>query len=204
MDVDGTSAARILIPPHVTEEEIAREHAAAMLNEIEQQQEFLGREPDLLPPDIDEVSLDVERQRTIAERTRSGVSLRPTQQRGDPSRQLSRAERFRDVIVSAELQARDALGFLAARGDHDHRDGGRRGIRPERLADEQTIHAGQHQVEHDRIGCRRPDLRKDGRSGRHGIDTMPRLLEIAHDQVRDIVVVLDDEHAAHERWAPCA
>ena len=45
---------------------------------------------------------------------------------------------------------------------------------------------------------------KDRRSGRHGIDTMPRLLEIAHDQLRDVVVVFDDEHAAHEWWAPCA
>ena len=61
-------------------------------------------------------------ERTIAERARAGVSLRPPQQRRDASGQLSRAERFRDVVVSAELEAGDALGFLAARGDHDDRD----------------------------------------------------------------------------------
>ena len=50
VDVDGARAAGVLIPPDVAQQQIAREHAAAVLDEILQQQELLGRQADSFPP----------------------------------------------------------------------------------------------------------------------------------------------------------
>ena len=45
VDVDGARAAGVVVAPDVGQQQIARQHAAAMLDEILQQQELLGRQP---------------------------------------------------------------------------------------------------------------------------------------------------------------
>ena len=121
----------------------------------------------------------------------------------DARRQLARAERLGDVVVGAELEPRDPLGLLAARRQHDDRDRRRRRIGAQRLADEQPVHARQHQIEDDRSGP------ASGRAATPPSPTrrsrrVPGLLQIVRDQIGDVVVVLDDQHAAHELRTPCA
>ncbi len=50
--VHGARAARVLIAPDVGQQQIARQHAAAMLEQVLQQQELLRREPDVVAADV--------------------------------------------------------------------------------------------------------------------------------------------------------
>ena len=63
--------------------------------------------------------------RTLADATRlvraGPVELASPQDRPDPRHELARAERLDDVVVGAELEADDAVGLLAAGGEHDDR-----------------------------------------------------------------------------------
>ena len=66
----------------------------------------------------------------------------------DARQQLARVERLGQVVVGAHLQADDAVGLVAARGQHDHRDFR---LRAQLAAQRQPVVAGQHHVEHDQV-----------------------------------------------------
>ena len=55
-------------------------------------------------------------------------------------------ERLRQVVVGADLEPGQAVGLLAERGDHDHRQ---LRARPDPAAERQPVDARQHQVEDD-------------------------------------------------------
>ena len=154
VDVDRARPAGVVVAPDVAEQEVARQHAALVLDQVLEQQELLGRQPHVLAVEGDGVAIGVDRDRPVAERRAGRGTARAAQQRRHARAQFLRAERLGDVVVGAELEARDAIGFLAARRQHDDRNGGDRRIGAHRLADEQAVHAGQHQVEDDEIGRR--------------------------------------------------
>ena len=66
----------------------------------------------------------------------AGQAARAAQDRLDARQQLARAERLGQVVVGAHLQADDAVGLLAARGEHDHRD---LGLRAQVAAQRQAV-----------------------------------------------------------------
>ena len=57
VDVNGARAAGVPVAPDVAEQQIPREDAAAMLEEVLEQQELLGRQLDLLAAVDDRVAL---------------------------------------------------------------------------------------------------------------------------------------------------
>src|SRR5436190_8962948 len=61
--VDGARAAGVLVTPHVGQQEVAGEHAAAVLDQVLEQQEFLGREPDVAAIHRDGVAIDIDDER---------------------------------------------------------------------------------------------------------------------------------------------
>src|SRR5215217_7474197 len=67
VNVDGARAAGVLVAPHVAEEQIARQHPAAVLEQVLQQQEFLGGEPHFRARDLHRMAFDVDRQWTVSE-----------------------------------------------------------------------------------------------------------------------------------------
>ena len=119
------------------------------------------------------------------------------QQRGDPRGQLLRAERLGDVVVGAELEARDAIGFFAARRQHDDRDRRGRRIGAQRLADPQAVQPRQHQIEDDEIDRLAPQPRQHVAARRRRLDRVPRACQVMRDQLGDVGVVFDDENAGH-------
>ena len=140
--VDRPGAAGVLVAPHVGQQQVAREHAAAMLDEVLKQQELLRRQLHVLAVHLDGVPIGVDGQRPVAQRRRpAGCALDPAEQRGDAGGQLARAERLGDVVVGAQLESRDPLGLFAPRREHDDRDQRRRRIAAQRLADEEAVHA---------------------------------------------------------------
>ena len=60
MDVDGPCPAGVSVPPHIGQQEIPREHPAWMLDQVLQQEEFLGSEPNLPTIDGDNMLLRID------------------------------------------------------------------------------------------------------------------------------------------------
>jgi len=108
----------------------------------------------------------------------------------DAREQLARAERLRQVVVGAHLQADDAVDFLGARGEHDDRQA-RAGAQV--AAQREAAVAGQHEVEHHDVGRaafeHAPHLAPVGRER----DAKTVALQVLAEQLADLGVVVDDQ-----------
>ena len=60
---------------------------------------------------------------------------------------FGKAERFGDVVIGAELESADLVGFLSSRRKHDHRS--RNAALPDLPADLESVFSWKHQIEHD-------------------------------------------------------
>src|SRR6478752_5637913 len=74
------------------------------------------------------------------------VGARSAEQVAYTHRELPWRERFRQVIVGAQLQPDDAVRLLAACGQHQNRQVR---VRPDPAAELETVDPGKHHVEHD-------------------------------------------------------
>ena len=81
-----------------------------------------------------------------------GRALDPPVQGLDPLQQHLDAERFRDVVVGAQGEADDLVGFLGLGGEHEDRYGSGRFARPKLPANVQPVHSREHQVQDDQVG----------------------------------------------------
>ncbi len=95
------------------------------------------------------------------EQRRDTIRPRPPAAAPAPRHQFRHRERLDDIIVGADRKATYPLGFIAAGGQHDDRQGARRIPRPHPAADFEPRHAGQHPIEDNEIGRRfnEPQLR---------------------------------------------
>jgi hypothetical protein len=110
--------------------------------------------------------------------------------------QLARVEGLRDVVVGAYLEPDDAGVVVAAGGEHDHRHVARR---TQRAAHLEAVDPGQHHVEQDRVeaplfGPREAELARG-----HVHDLGVVLSEVLGEELRQIEVVVDEEHSQHAR-----
>jgi hypothetical protein len=137
--------------PHRAEDLPVGDQLSGMLDHVGEQAELGRREPDLLAGQPGAMVVEIDDEVTMLEPSRAvRVGRRgPPEGRLHPGRQLRKAQRLGDVVVGAELEALDAVDLLAARGEHDHRNG-RAGTQP--AADVDPIHPGKHQIEYNDIG----------------------------------------------------
>ncbi len=112
----------------------------------------------------------------------------------DAGHHLARIERFGQVVVSAQLEADDAVDVLAPGREHEDRS-----LAPTaHLArDLGAIHLGHHEVEHD-------EVRVDALVLYEGLLAISRLdhgvaglLEVQPHQLDDVAFVIDDEDGLH-------
>ena len=104
---------------------------------------------------------------------RTLLPRRPSQNRADARRELAQTERFGDVIVGAEIEARDAIVLRRACGHHDDRQVPDSGLRPQDAAHLGAAQTRQVQIEDDDVrrmvgDGRRPGSAQIGDSGRRG------------------------------------
>ena len=104
--------------------------------------------------------------------------------------ELGRRERLRKVVVGALGDPLDAVGDRAAGRKHEDRDVG---ILADAPSDRHPIELGQHQIEHDQIGCAFGDERKRSASVAGSLDREPLTLEVRADELDDLLVIVDDE-----------
>lgn len=110
-----------------------------------------------------------------------------------------RVERFREVVVRAELDAaRDALG-LAERGEHDDPNLAHPLVGLDPAKHLVTVHLGHHDVEQDEVeSTGLEQLERLGAArGRH--DEVPLALEVSREHVAVELDVVDDEQHARPR-----
>src|SRR6476659_1397418 len=117
-----------------------------MLEEAGEEVELLARELDQHTADRHLVGVAPQDDLARGEYLLLVPALGTAEDRLDPSRQLARRERLRDVVVGAELEAGDAVRLLVAGSEHDDRNL-RAGA--DLAADFEAVHAGQADVEHD-------------------------------------------------------
>ena len=131
-----------------------------------------------------------------AGRARLRSVARPPQHRPDPRGHLARAEGLDDVVVGAELEADDAVGLLAAGGEHDDRD---LGALAERAGDVVARPVGELHVEEDEVGHLARGLldRVGDRSGHTRVE--PLAVECLREGFGDRGLVLDHEDGAPAR-----
>jgi hypothetical protein len=123
----------------------------------------------------------------------AGSWRRRTAQDGADARdQLAGGEGLDDVVVGAELQAGDAVGLLAARGEQDDRDA-RALLLAHPAHDLQPVDPGHHQVEHDEV---RPAAREGVErrvAVRDDLGVVAGALEVARDDLADRRLVVDHQ-----------
>ena len=126
-------------------------------------------------------------------------ALRSAQHRPHPRHQLLRAERLRQIVVGAQLQADQLVRLLGPRGQHDDRD---LSFAAQGAGDVQAIQSGQSQVQHHKVGPARAHSAERGRPIDRREHGEPTVLEIVADQLHDPRLVVhhkDGRHGDHPR-----
>src|SRR3954468_10610084 len=105
MHAHPARATGISIAPHIGQQQVPRQHAPAMLEEVAEQEELLGRESHLRSSRGDDVPIEIYLHLPEGERRwwRRGCRCAP-KHRAHACDDLTRAERLGDVIVGAELE----------------------------------------------------------------------------------------------------
>ena len=191
--VDGARAAGELEAPDPLEQLLAREREAGVLHEAGEQVELLHREVErgARPRSFAGAALQLH----VSERQDIGrrLGLRPPQHRLDPRDELARAERFRHVVVCAQLQAEHTVDLLVARREHDHR---RLGAGADLSADLEAVDAGEPDVEHHEAERVPLELHQAILAAAHPHHPVAVALQVGAHQVADVEVVFDDEDGA--------
>src|SRR6266852_8868471 len=131
------------------EQRLAAHDFVGVIEEVAKDAELALREIDrqiaLRRLIFSKIELDVAERDLFA----GGGALRPSHHRFQPRQKLHEAERLRDVVVGAELQADDLVDLLPARGEHDDR---RVVATPAQLAaDVEAALLRQHHIEDDHV-----------------------------------------------------
>ena len=185
--------------PDISQQLFASKGAPRVAHEVHEQVELASGQGDELAADASFVSDGVHLEASGAQRGRllgGQGTRRPPKHSLDAGSQLARRERLGDVVIRAQLQSGDAIGLLAASGEHDDRHGHRR---PQPAADLEATQRRQHQVEDDEIGWIVERVLQALDTVVNGAHSVSLALEVAADHLGHIGIVLDDQHTRRRR-----
>ena len=121
----------------------------------------------------------------------TGRCATAAQDRADAGNELARIAGLGQVVVGADLETDDAVDVVAPGRQHDDRRFDPRSAQAP--ADRQAILARQHQVEHDQVDVAAHELSVERGSITDGRGDEALLLEIAHEQLAQSRIVIDDQ-----------
>src|SRR5579872_2413581 len=125
------------------------------------------------------------------------VQLVTAEQSAYARQQLAEVERFRQVVIGADIEAAHAVLHGIARRQHEDRHGV--SPQPDGAADLPAIGTGQHQVQDDEVELLYGSETQSLGAIRHALDVEVRLLEPAADELRDRLIVLDEKYPHNSR-----
>lgn len=145
MGVDGAFFGGAGIAPGFEEELAAAEDASGFAGETGEEAEFRCSEGEGLSGENGLMAFSIDLQHLVCGgRKRSG---RTAPEDGfHPGDQLARREGFADVVVGAEFESEDAIEFVVAGGEDDHRGAGLEAELAEKI---EARAIGQAEVEQD-------------------------------------------------------
>ena len=113
----------------------------------------------------------------------------------DAGDEFARAEGLGDVVVGAEFETEDAVGFAALCGQENYGDRGEARGLANGAADFQTVFAGDHDVENEERGALAFGVGEDVGAGGIDADGEAFVFEVMADEAGNVRIVFDDEKA---------
>src|SRR5712692_1426380 len=198
IDVHAARSDETIGAPDGIEKLVARENAVRPRSQEVEQPEFKRAERNGLPGKTDAIGRRIDGQlANLNGAGRVGRRLRAAEQRFDARQQFARAEGLGDVIVGAHLQAHDAVGFFAARGEHEDGETIERIIPADFPANVEAGKPRKHEVEKQEIRRRFLEGAQAAAAVEGGVDLKTFVGEVVANQFNDIAVVFDDQDAFH-------
>src|SRR5271169_5715870 len=195
VDVDGAGSDVGGIAPDGVEQMIAAENASLVAREIIEQAEFGGGRGNQVSAYGEGHGRRIDFD--IADFHRAGRqgTLEAPQHSLDARDEFPRAEGLGDVVVGAEFETEDAVGFAALRGQENYGHGCQAGGLANSAADFESIFAGDHDVEHEESGSLAFGVGEHVGAGGIHADREAFVFEMMADEAGNVRVVFDDEKA---------
>ena len=193
MGVDGALIALEVVAQDLLHELHARIDAARITGKRGQELEFGGGEVDLLAFDEHLVAGDVDHEVAEVQHLELALhlSVGTAEQGADTGDELARRERLDQVVVSAELEADDAVLDLALRRQHDD---GHIGRLADGAAHTLARKLRQHQVQDDEVEGMLLELLDSALSIADTADDIVLSLKICSHCVADGLLILDQQN----------
>ena len=102
----------------------------------------------VIDPRLARVAIDFQPAKAQGGAGALALAARPAQHGANPRQQFACLERLRQIVVGAQLQADDAVGLIAARGQHHHRQVRAAAYLPAHV---EAIAVRQHEVENHQV-----------------------------------------------------
>ena len=194
MNVDGAVGDEHVGAHRLVHELIAREHPAAGGEDGGEEFEFGGGEIDAAALDGDFVLALVDDYGAGGEEGHGGFHGGFAAKDGaDAGQEDFHGEGFGDVVIRAEGEADDYVGFFGLGGEHDDGEGGGVGIGFEGAGDVLAGEARHHDVEDDEVGALFAGDVEAGGAIVGADDVEAVALEIDGDEFDEVAFIIDDE-----------
>jgi hypothetical protein len=194
VDVDGAISDEDIGAHGAIHELIAGEHAATEGEDGGEEFEFGGGEVDAAALDGDLVLALIDHHGSGGEERHGGFhgGFSP-QDRSDAGHEDFHGEGFGHVVVRAEGEADDDVGFFSLGGEHDDGEGGGFGIGFEGAGDVLAGEAGHHHIEDDEIGFLLAGHVETGGAVIGGDDFVAVALEVHADEFDEVALIVHDQ-----------
>src|SRR5882762_7944810 len=193
VNVDAARSDEAVGAPDGIEKLVARENTVRPRSQVIEQPEFERAERNGLPGMTYAVRRRINGQ--LADLNGAGRvrrRLRTAEQRFDARQQFARAERLGYVIVGTHLQAHDAVGFIAKRGEHQDWQTIKRFIPANFPANIEPGDFGKHEIEKQKIRRRFLQGIQAAAAVEGGIDLKSLIRKVVANQFDDVAVVFND------------
>ncbi len=150
INIDRTRGHEGSLFPDRIKKLIAGEDAAAMRGQVFQQAKFAHCGQNVASVDLHGHRGDVDFQIAEPEHFTAARRLtQPAQHAADAGDQFARAERFGDVVIAAEFETFDAVGFGGLGSQENDRRRGQDRSLPDVAAEFEAVGAGQHHIQQE-------------------------------------------------------
>ena len=195
VDIDGARGHIGSIAPDRVEKMVTAEDASLVAREIVEQAELGGSGRNQVSAhgeghrrgiDFDVADFHGTGRQGTLEAAQHGLHAR---------NEFAGAKRLSDVVVRAEFEAEDAIGFAAFRGQKNYGYGGQAGSLSDGAANLQAVLSGDHDVEDEECGPLAFGVGEDIRAGGINANREAFVFQVMADQAGNVGIVFNDEDA---------